>query len=316
MGLRCNGNQFASCGMYYAGAAAILSAYPSALQNNFSQTGRIRNLTAGEGITNELVGIPSGYRHPAAWMMPQKPGLLAARNTAIGSGGVSSATMQSGYNIAAGISGAGDIPGCDIGLIVAIAATITASGDISSADATALATMVATITGSGDIAATAAGLADLGATLAGAGVVVAGNTALMDIAATIRGYSALTPEGIRDSVWDAILANYLSAGSTGAALSAAGGAGDPWITTLPGAYAPGSAGDIIGNLLTDMGARTVDGAYTQDEVTRIIAAVLAGKVSGAGTGTETFRGINDDKDRVVATVDSSGNRTAITLDGS
>ncbi len=44
-------------------------------------------------------------------------------------------------------------------------------------------------------------------------------------------------------------------------------------------------------------------------------AVLAGKVSGAGTGTETFRGINDDKDRVVATTDSSGNRTAITLDG-
>lgn len=36
--------------------------------------------------------------------------------------------------------------------------------------------------------------------------------------------------------------------------------------------------------------------------------------SGAGTGTEVFRDINDTKNRVTATVDSSGNRTAITRD--
>lgn len=63
-------------------------------------------------------------------------------------------------------------------------------------------------------------------------------------------------------------------------------------------------------------AATVEGVVTVAESLRIQNAVLAGKVSGAGTGTETFRGINDDKDRVVATTDSSGNRTAITLDGS
>lgn len=267
-----------------------------------------------EAFTN-LSSYPNGYSPHKSLIPPRKAGGMSCSNTIIGSGDVSSAAMQSGYNIAAGISGAGDIPGCDIGLIVSIAATLTASGDISSAAVDALASMVATITGSGSVTATAAGLADLGAALTGAGVIVAGNTALMDIAATIRGYGDLTPEGIRDSVWDAILANYLSAGSTGAALSAAGGAGDPWITTLPGAYAPGSAGDIIGNLLTSMGARAVDGTYTQDEVMRLIAAVLAGKVSGAGTGTETFRDINDTKDRIVATVDVNGNRTAITLDG-
>jgi len=61
-------------------------------------------------------------------------------------------------------------------------------------------------------------------------------------------------------------------------------------------------------------AATVEGVVTVAESLRIQNAVLAGKVSGAGTGTETFRGINDDKDRVVATTDSSGNRTAIVLD--
>jgi len=46
---------------------------------------------------------------------------------------------------------------------------------------------------------------------------------------------------------------------------------------------------------------------------QIVAAVVAGKVSGAGTGTEVFKGIGIDATRVTVTVDSSGNRTDVTL---
>lgn len=49
------------------------------------------------------------------------------------------------------------------------------------------------------------------------------------------------------SVWDDTLAEHLAAGSTGNALNAAGAAGDPWSTALPGAYGAGSAGKIIGD---------------------------------------------------------------------
>ena len=49
------------------------------------------------------------------------------------------------------------------------------------------------------------------------------------------------------SVWDDTLAEHLISGSTGAALNAAGAAGDPWTTALPGAYGAGSAGKIIGD---------------------------------------------------------------------
>lgn len=59
----------------------------------------------------------------------------------------------------------------------------------------------------------------------------------------------------------------------------------------------------------------VDGTYTFEEVMRLIASALAGKVSGAGTGTETFRDLSDTKNRIVSTVDQDGNRTAVTLDG-
>lgn len=39
-----------------------------------------------------------------------------------------------------------------------------------------------------------------------------------------------------------------------------------------------------------------------------------GEVSGAGTSTVTIRDIADTTDRIVASVDGSGNRTAVTLD--
>ena len=51
------------------------------------------------------------------------------------------------------------------------------------------------------------------------------------------------------AVWDVTLASHLSAGSTGLALNAAGSAGDPWSTSLPGAYGAGTAGKILGSYL-------------------------------------------------------------------
>lgn len=45
-----------------------------------------------------------------------------------------------------------------------------------------------------------------------------------------------------DSIWDEPLSGHLTAGSTGFALNAAGSAGDPWATELPGSYTGGEAG--------------------------------------------------------------------------
>lgn len=59
------------------------------------------------------------------------------------------------------------------------------------------------------------------------------------------------------SVWDDTLAEHLISGSTGAALNAAGAAGDPWSTALPGAYGAGTAGKIVGdNINTTISSRS------------------------------------------------------------
>lgn len=62
----------------------------------------------------------------------------------------------------------------------------------------------------------------------------------------LDGASAPSAATVADAVWDEALAGHAGAGSAGAALSAAGTAGDPWLTELPGAYASGQAGYIIG----------------------------------------------------------------------
>ena len=65
--------------------------------------------------------------------------------------------------------------------------------------------------------------------------------------------AAPTSAAVADAVWDEAIAGHVAAGSTGQALSAAGAAGDPWLGVLPGAYVAGTAGYIIGNLVTLLG---------------------------------------------------------------
>ena len=70
------------------------------------------------------------------------------------------------------------------------------------------------------------------------------------IAADAIGASELAADAaaeIAAACWDVTLSGHLTSGTTGAALNAAGSAGDPWGTALPGAYGAGSAGYLIGS---------------------------------------------------------------------
>lgn len=64
---------------------------------------------------------------------------------------------------------------------------------------------------------------------------------------------------------------------------------------------------------TDLIPGTTDGK-TFAEIYTLMAAVLLGKASGLATTTAIYRAIDDSKDRVTATVDGDGNRSAVTLD--
>lgn len=94
--------------------------------------------------------------------------------------------------------------------------------------------------------------------------------------------------------------------------------------------AEGATGRLAANLLTflnaaaqnltgasvnqsaDLGGATAIDGKSVIEALRIVAAVVAGKVSGAGTGEETFKGLDGATPRATVTADASGNRTAVT----
>ena len=59
-----------------------------------------------------------------------------------------------------------------------------------------------------------------------------------------------------------------------------------------------------------------EGSTTFRQMMRLWSSWMFGKVSGGGTSTIVYRDLADSKDRITLTVDSSGNRTATTLDGS
>jgi hypothetical protein len=77
----------------------------------------------------------------------------------------------------------------------------------------------------------------------------------------------------------------------------------------------------VNDIHTDVGgvpaavmASTIEGTLTVTQSLRLLLSALAGKLSGGGTTTLTFRDTADSKNRIVATVDSSGNRSGITTD--
>lgn len=86
------------------------------------------------------------------------------------------------------------------------------------------------------------------------------------IAADAIGASELAADAVTEiagAVWDITLASHLTGGTTGNALNAAGSAGDPWSTALPGAYSAGSAGYIMGtNLNATVSSRLASASYT------------------------------------------------------
>ncbi|WP_025322256.1 hypothetical protein [Deferrisoma camini] len=101
--------------------------------------------------------------------------------------------------------------------------------------------------------------------------------------------------------------------------------GNGWYAVSLAATDTDTVGDLVVRCTAtgaDPGERVLvvrdlgEGSYSDQDLLRLMAAVLFGKSSGGGTNTMTFRDLADTKDRVIATVDASENRTAMTLDAS
>jgi hypothetical protein len=116
--------------------------------------------------------------------------------------------------------------------------------------------------------------------------------------------AAITAAGVADAVWDEATADHTTASSFGAL--------DANVDAI--LADTGTDGVVLTAAAVDAVLdEVVVGTYTMRQLLAVMASALAGKVSGGGTSTITFRGVNDASDVIVATVDASGNRSAVTL---
>lgn len=256
-----NGFRDFSSGVRMFGATVSNSAYPYALIGNTDKASLKRNLTAGEGFSNRLVSVPSGYRMQYAYVQPQKAGGLKSFRE---SEGVATATAQ----IAGGKNAVGSSAG---------SSTVTGTAQL-------------VVSGSGTATGSATVTGNLKAALAGAGSSAGSSTVSGSIGALAW------CQGAASGVATATLTRY----ATG---------------RLAGSIAPAvtlEASSFSSHLLD---AEDIETGMTLRQAMRLVAAATAGKVSGAAGSTVTIRGaVADSKSRIVATVDASGNRSAIAYD--
>jgi hypothetical protein len=175
----------------------------------------------------------------------------------------------------------------------------TASGAMAAGvNATATSDGVATVTGTAQLVVSGVGTADGVATVSGNINAALGAAGTADGAATVTGtMNALA--------W---------------AVGSANGAGTATIVSyatgrLQGSIAPAVTLEAASFSTYLLDQEDIETGLTLRKALRLVAAATAGKISGASGTTITIRNpVADDKDRIVATVDVDGNRSAFTYD--
>ena len=146
------------------------------------------------------------------------------------------------------------------------------------------------------------------------------------------------------------LAVVMHAGNDTTVIPGTGGSIDPWSSSIPGSYPPGTAGAMLGNNLdakvssrstyaggpvasvtapvtvgvnsdkagyvlapAGLDAIQVETGVNARQALSPILAASAGVLLGAGTGTIVIKGGNIAITRITASTDNAGNRTAVTL---
>jgi len=256
MGLKANGTLLAAQPQRYLSCAA------GQFRQLWDKTD-LRNQSVGEGISSELAGIPYGHLHSSSWVLPTKPGAMSAFTSLQITVTPGSLNLAEGRNLVASTTITITVNNAQLNLIVDAVGSTTITFSLS-------ATLAGALSAIGDIPITfTVNTSTLGA------IVDAVASTLINIttAATIRAdgelagditpFTPLSPQSLAAAVWEALAADYNGAGTMGNKLNSAASAGDPWSTALPGTYAVGEAGYILGNRV-----------LTEDDINKIADIVL------------------------------------------
>ena len=275
--------------------------------------------SAVSGQTEKSSWLVSAGPHYTSVFAPKPGGMSSRNNTSISLSYTANAVM--------GLPGSGSVtvsfsPSATGGLIVSGSGSATISFSPT-------ATILSIAAASGSTTVTFTPTASIGALagLVGTATVTLTPAAISYAIGYLSGTSTneteFSADALAQAVWEVAASDFNTAGTMGEKLNDAGSAGNPWASLLASNNSAGSFGEFVQSLpsAADVSTQLMDSTdletgITVKEALRIVLAALSGKISGAGTNTITIRDVNDTTDRIVATVDGDGNRTAVTVDGS
>lgn len=282
----------------------------STVSETRSQTGKsgaVRGIYTGSAGILPASSHPVGMRFGSALIAPIKTGQMASRNEAVGLTAATGA-MVLGWAITGASTGSGTTV-AGTGALIVQAAGSSAGSTVASAVITGLlqasgsstggTTNTAALTATGALLASSSGGTTISGTLTA--IVIAGASyGSTTVSGTLTGdgkmigssgqADELSAAGLAAAVWAANAASNNAAGTMGEKLNDSGSASNPW-------------------------TEVIETGLTAAQAMRLITAALAGKISGADGSTVTIRSaVADNADRIIATVDADGNRTAITVD--
>jgi hypothetical protein len=234
--------------------------------------------------------FPTGTNPPYSLIMGDKGGLLSSTTTVKGNGYTTLGSLALGRSIEADLTGLGGLT-ASAAAIITMTAALTALGILSGASASGAVSAAVNITSSSSVTSSLNSIIKIYGDLTGVGQITSDLKGKGTLEAHIFvNQSEATTQELAAAVWNALTIQFNNPGTMGEAMAAAGSAGDPWITNLPGAYGAGSAGNILGNILTTIPdsvwdelktAHTIDNSYgkiiqdLEDQVRKLKTLLLA-----------------------------------------
>lgn len=184
--------------------------------HNFHLAGRDRNIGAGEGLADDLVGVPDAALHPYSWLMPQRAGGMGSHYECVCEA-IASAGITDGRVMVATSAGASVVTAyIDQGVFVvgttAGVATNNSTLTFAPSKLVGNSTGTSTLTGTQTPNAWATGV------ITGTAYAELLPHAAGVMNGAVTPFTTLSPENLASTVWNTELLNYNIGGSAGRAM--------------------------------------------------------------------------------------------------
>ena len=231
---------------FFTNGTATAGAYAANTKSNWTNPSV---LSARRINLAPRTSIPEGYNLGEAYLGPIKSGGLSSGLRILGEASLTAAGISARLSTASLLGEASLTAG--LAVLTPGAAALNGAGTLS-ASVAAVSSLAASLSGASSVTAGLSSLIPLAASLSGAATMTSNLTGVgrLEAEIDIGAGDVLSPTSLASAVWDEVLADHLTAGSTGAALNDAGSAGNPWSADLSTNNTAGTFGGFVQKLLT------------------------------------------------------------------